>query len=53
MFVTAGKDMKRMKYQTMIKQELTTSIFLIYIIFTFGMIISTSANIIIRFFEIM
>ena len=37
----------------MIKQELATSIFLIYIIFTLGTIISLSANIIIKLVEIM
>ena len=37
----------------MIKQEIATSIMLIHFIFTFGMIISVFANIIIRFFEIM
>lgn len=37
----------------MIKQEIATAIMLIYIIFVFGMIISTFANIIIIFFEIM
>ena len=47
--------MKTMKFRMsqMIKQELATSIFLIYIIFTLGSIISLSANIIIRIFEIM
>ena len=41
------------RWDELIKQELATSILLIYIIFVFGMIISTFTNIIMKFFEIM